>query len=345
LTPLPALQAFAQRLLQAAGMEADKAEAMARLLVLTDAMGRRTHGLAQLPAYLAELDKGSMAKTGGPEVLSDNGTVAVWDGRYLPGMWLVEQAIELCLPRAAQFGLAAVSIKRNHHIGSLATLGKLAADKGCLALIANSDPAGARVAPYGGTEALMTPNPIALAYPGAPNPVLIDISASITTTSMTRTKLARGEQFEHAWLLDAQGQPTRDPAVLEQTEPRGSLQPLGGPDYGHKGFGLGLMVEALSQGLSGEGRRNGPKRWGGNTYVQVIDPRQFAGLDAFTGQMDYLSERCRANRPVRADTPVRVPGDAAARSLAAASEQGLHIDDATWGSLTQWAGKLGVALP
>jgi len=37
------------------------------------------------------------------------------------------------------------------------------------------------------------------------------------------------------------------------------------------------MIEALSQGLSGHGRKNGPKRWGGNTFVQVLDPDFFAG--------------------------------------------------------------------
>ena len=30
--------------------------------------------------------------------------------------------------------------------------------------------------------------------------------------------------------------------------------PLGGLEYGHKGFGLALGIEALSQGLSGSGR-------------------------------------------------------------------------------------------
>ena len=231
------LESFAQSLFETAGMEADKAESVSRLLVMTDAMGRRTHGLAQVPAYLAEIQKGSMATTGKYAVVKDNGvTSALWDGNYLPGLWLVEQAIKTCLPRAKIYGLAAIAIKRNHHIGCLASLCKIATDQGFIALIANSDPAGARVAPFGGTEALMTPNPIAMGYPGTPNPVLIDISASITTTSMTRQKFARNELFEHLWLQDGAGVPTRDPAVFENTTPRGSLMPLGGGNMGTKGL-------------------------------------------------------------------------------------------------------------
>lgn len=339
------LQSFAQALFGAAGLDADKAATVARLLVLTDAMGRRTHGLAMAPLYLAEIAKGTMAVDGEPEVVSDNGHVAVWDGGYRPGLWLVNRAIEAALPRAGRWGVSAVALRRSHHIGCLAALAKQAADRGFVALIANSDPAGQRVAPYGGTEALFTPDPFAVGYPGAQHPVLVDICASITTTSMTRQKHAAGELFEHPWLLDSEGRPTRDPAVLEHSVPRGSLQLVGGRDHGHKGFGLALMIEALSQGLSGHGRKDEPRRWGGNVFVQLLNPALFAGADAFHEQMDHFSDRCRANRPVDPAQPVRVPGDQAARSLAQAQSQGITYDGPTRQALRQAADTLNVALP
>jgi LDH2 family malate/lactate/ureidoglycolate dehydrogenase len=345
LIPIAALEAFGRALFVAAGMDAPKAASVARLLVLTDAMGRRTHGLAMAPLYLADIGKGGMAVTGEPEVVTDNGHVAVWDGRYLPGLWLVEQALETLMPRAAQTGLAALALRRSHHIGCLAALVKQAADRGFVALIANSDPAGQRVAPFGGTEALFTPDPFAVGYPGQPHPVLVDICASITTTSMTRQKHAAGQRFEHPWLLDSDGRPTDDPAVLEHADPRGSLQLIGGTEYGHKGFGLALMIEALSQGLSGHGRKDTPRRWGGNVFVQVLDPALFAGRDAFGEQMDFFSGRCRANRPIDPARPVRVPGDQAARGLADALQQGIGYDEATTRALQQAAAPLGVALP
>ena len=339
------LKQFATALLEKAGMDAEKSAAMARLLVLTDAMGRRTHGMAMLLLYLKEIQSGGMRTQGEPEVVRDNGITAVWDGDYLPGMWLVEKAILQAMPRAAEHGIAAVVIRRSHHIGCLAALAKIAADQGFVALITNSDPAGQRVAPYGGTEALMTPNPLAFGYPGADHPVLVDMCASITTTSMTRQKVAEGKQFDHPWLQDANGKPTRDPAVLENTTPRGSLLPLGGQEYGHKGYGLSLMVEALSQGLSGHGRKDAPKRWGGNTYVQVISPDMFAGGDAFAEQMNHLSDRCRTNKPINPAQPVRVPGDAAAKSIADAQKNGINYDVLTWDGLCEWANKLGVEVP
>lgn len=340
-----ALEQFATALFSQVGMDEGKAQTLGRFLVLTDAMGRRTHGLAMANLYLADIEKGGMALSGEPEVIKDNGISVVWDGGYLPGLWLVNEAIEEAIPRAQKHGIAAYAIRKSHHIGCLAALVKQATDHGLIAQISNSDPAGARVAPYGGCEALFTPNPMAMGYPGAHNPVLIDICASITTTSMTRQTFAAGQQFEHPWLLDAEGKPTRDPAVLENQQPRGSLQLLGGQEYGHKGFGLALGIEALSQGLSGHGRKDAPKRWGGNVFLQVIDPELFAGREAFTEQMDHLSERCRTNKPIHADKPVRLPGDQAAAGIDKAQRQGLAYDRQTWQGLAEWADKLKVALP
>jgi L-lactate dehydrogenase len=257
----------------------------------------------------------------------------------------VNRAVDVAIERIARCGVVTVSIRRSHHIGCLAALVKQAADRGFVAIIANSDPAGQRVAPYGGTQPLFTPNPFAIGYPGQDHPVLVDICASITTVSMTRQKFAAGEVFEHPWLLDALGNPTCDPAVLENREPRGSLQLVGGQEYGHKGFGLALMIEALSQGLSGHGRRDAPAGWGGNVFLQVIDPEFFAGRSAFAEQMNFLSERCRGNRPIRPGQPVRVPGDQAARGIATAMREGVAFDGQSWEAIVRCARDLGVALP
>src|SRR5262249_60476085 len=89
------LASFAASLLAAAGMDSAKADCMARILLLTDMMGRLTHGLAQCANYLDEIKSGQMTTSGAPEVIRDTGATIVWDGRYLPGLWLGDTAIEL----------------------------------------------------------------------------------------------------------------------------------------------------------------------------------------------------------------------------------------------------------
>lgn len=332
-------------LLAAAGMEQEKADTVARLLVLTDMLGRRTHGVALCPLYLDQLERGLMTPAGEPEWVRDNGAVLVWDGRYLPGLWLVGRALDIAFERVGSHGVITFAMRRSHHIACLATLVKQATDRGLIAILATSDPAFAFVAPHGGREPVLTPNPFAIGWPGTRAPVLVDISASITTVSMARQKAARGEPLEHPWLLDAEGRPTRDARVLEQTEPRGSLLLLGGLESGHKGFGLALMVEALTQGLSGLGRKDTEKRWGGNVFLQVLDPEAFAGRDAFLAGMDHLAELCQASAPLREGVPVRLPGEQAERNIARAREQGVPVDGAVVERLAAAAARHGLAMP
>jgi LDH2 family malate/lactate/ureidoglycolate dehydrogenase len=339
------LTRFTGDLLAAGGMEHEKAQTVARLLVLTDMLGRRTHGVALSPLYVDQLEQGLMTPNGQPECVRDNGAVVVWDGNYLPGLWLVSRALDFAFERIATQGVVTLAIRRSHHIACLATLVKQATDRGYVAILATSDPAFSWVAPYGGREPLLTPNPFAIGYPGTRTPVLVDICASITTVSMARQKAATGEEFEHPWLLDAEGKQTRDPRVLEQTESRGSLLLMGGLEYGHKGFGLALMVEALTQGLSGLGRKDTEKRWGGNVFLQVLDPEAFAGREAFLTQMDYLTERCQANAPQHEGVPVRMPGEQADRSIAAARERGVPLADHTVQQLGDMALRFGLVMP
>jgi L-lactate dehydrogenase len=304
---VPRLEAFVCSLFEAAGLDADKAATLAQLLVLTDAMGRRTHGLAMVPLYLAELAQGTMAKSGEPEVVKQRGVVALWDGGYLPGQVVVARAIDWAVSRAADNGIAAVTIRRSHHIGCLAALALRAVEQGFVALIANSDPAGARVAPYGGTEALFTPDPFAIGYPGTPNPVLVDICASITTTSMTRQKAAEGTTFAQPWLLDHEGRPTTDPRVLEHSTPRGSLQLIGGLDHGHKGFGL---VDGRGA-VTGARRTRPPRRAEalGRQHLRAGDRARAVCRPRRVRQADGLFWRSLSQQPAdRRRTPSALAG-------------------------------------
>ncbi len=343
--PVEPLTGFAAALFAAAGMEPDKAHTTARLLVLTDMLGRRTHGLALASLYVVQLEKGQMTPGGEPECVKDTGAVVVWDGNYLPGLWLVDRALDLAFGRIATHGVVSVAIRRSHHIACLAALVKQATDRGYLAILATSDPAFGFVAPYGGREPLLTPNPFAIGYPGTHTPVLVDISSSITTVSMARGKAAAGASLEHPWLMDAEGRPTNDPRVLEKDGARGSLLLLGGLEYGHKGFGLALMVEALTQGLSGYGRKDTETRWGGNVFLQVLDPEAFAGRDAFLAQMDYLTDRCHANAPLHEGTPVRMPGEQAERRISQARAGGVALAAATVERLATAAARYGLTMP
>src|SRR5271166_213722 len=217
---------FAAELLARSGMAEDRAHIVARLLIEADLLGHTTHGLALLPAYLREISGGNMAVAGDPEVVSDRGAALVWDGKRLSGLWLTAQAVEIASRRARVHGLAAVAIRNSHHIGCLAVFLEQPAREGLMALVASSDPAGRGVAPFGGTAPLFTPNPLAVGIPTEGDPILIDVSASITTISLADRLRREGGRFPGLWAIDAAGNPTDDPGVLK-SDPPGSLLPVG----------------------------------------------------------------------------------------------------------------------
>lgn len=333
---------FAQSLFEAAGLNQEKAESVSRLLVLTDMIGRPTHGLAQTKAYIDALGQGTMGKEESIEIVRDTGSTMVWDGHYLPGLWLVEQAIEVASQRVSEHGVVTVAIRKSHHIGCLAALVKQAVDKGYVVTLASSGPHGKYAAPFGGTRSLLSPNPIAWGIPARRDPIIVDMTATITTVSMTREKAKAGELFEHAWLIDHKGQPTRDPRVMEMSDPPGSLMWLGGMESGHKGFGLALMVDALTQALCGHGRKDGPTRWGAGVFLQLMDPEAFAGRDAFFDQVDHLIDACHDNPPANPQAPVRLPGELINQRINDAIEKGVPLSTQTLGQLKLAANKLGV---
>ncbi len=338
------LVAFAAALYRAAGCDGDKPEISAELLVMADAMGHTTHGLAQLPGYLEDLASGAMLAKGEPRLVSDRGPSLVWDGERLPGVWLTAKAVDLAIRRARQFGQCAIAIGRSHHIACLATFLPAATSAGMMVMIASSDPSDAMVAPYGGRRAVFTPDPVAIGIPTAGDPILIDISASITTAGMTNRLAREGRKYPGLWALDAEGKPSDDPKAVLATPP-GTLLPVGGLDHGHKGYGLALMVEALTQALAGHGRADGETRWGAGVFVQVYDPTAFAGLPAFIRQSEWLAEACRNNPPAPGREAVRLPGGSALPRWRDAKEKGLALYPAILPNLKPWAERYGLALP
>ena len=180
------LREFAAALTSHAGLAPAIGHTVAEVLVEGDLLGHDTHGLHLLAGYLRELDAGTMGKTGPMKVLAERAAVATWDGLRLPGPWLVREAIDWALPRARTHGQASVVIRRSHHIACLAAYLEAPAREGMMVLIASSDPAVASVAPHGGTRAVFTPDPLAVGFPAGEDPVMVDISASITTNEIGR---------------------------------------------------------------------------------------------------------------------------------------------------------------
>ena len=333
---------WAARLLETTGLPAEPAKVVAAGLVEGDLYGHSTHGLALLPDYVEELESGAMEREGAPQVVADAGAIALWDGRRLPGVWITQLAVADSIRRAEKLGLGGVAIRRSHHIACLAAFLEEPARNGYLILVISSDPSARHVAPYGGLKPVMTPNPIAAGIPRDPDPILIDVSMSTTAAGVVARHKALGKKLPGQWLLDGKGQATDDPSALGNG---GSILPIGGVDNGYKGFGLSLLVEALTQSLAGFGRADGPTEWGAGVCVLAFAPSKLAGNDAFRHQTNWLAEACLSQESIDPSRPIRLPGQLALERKRQAMREGLVLPEIVFDRLKALSERKGMPLP
>jgi L-lactate dehydrogenase len=128
-------------------------------------------------------------------------------------------------------------------------------------------------------------------------------------------------------------------------DPPGTLLPLGGVEAGHKGFALGLLIEALTSALAGYGRADGETRWGASVLVLVIDPARFGGAEKFAREAGWMAEAVHANPPVPGGAAPRLPGE---RGLALRADQlahGVALHPSLPPVLAERARRAGISLP
>ncbi len=331
-------------LLTRAGLPPAPAGITSEILVEGDLMGKTTHGLQLMTPYLTEIENGGLVLDGEPDEMADTGAAFTWDGRYMSGPWLVMRAMDEAERRVGEHGVVTAVIRKTHHIGALQAYLMRATGRNLMMILMASDPREESVAPHGGVVARYSPNPIAVGIPTSADPILIDVSVSATANGVVNRAHKESRRLPGAWLKDARGNPTDDPAV-RFAEPPGALYPLGGPDLGYKGFGLGIMIEVLTNALGGYGRADRPTHWGATVFLQLIDPARFGGTEAFLRENDFLAEFFRSTPVAAGDPPVQMPGDGALRRRREQLENGVVLYPGIMDTLAEWAQKYGVELP
>lgn len=340
------LTEFVARLFAAAGVPEQDAGTVAHSLVGANLRGHDSHGVMRVPQYVDFLRKGAYRTGVELKVEHETPAVVVCDGQWGLGQVQAHRLLDLILPRAQALGVAAGSARECGHIGRLGEYAERAAAEG-LVLIAtvNNCGAGQRVAPPGGLEPRLGTNPLCAAVPTRDVPVVLDFGTSVVAEGKVRVYHINKRPVPEGWLLDPQGRPTTDPSVLYES-PLGSILPMGG-SQAYKGFGLGLVLDMLSGGLTG-GRSShpgAPAARGNNVVFLALDPARFAGRDALLRESSQLADYVRNTPRAPGVETILLPGDPERRTLERRSAEGIPLEDAHWAKLTDLAAELGVAPP
>lgn len=339
------LERFIEQLFLDAKVSPEVAQVVSQVLVEGDLLGHHTHGVKLAQGYLKDLRNGqAKGHAASLRIVKQSPAAVLYDADYLLGPYCVEQALSFTATAARTFGIGVATIRRSHHIACLAAYLQRYTDQGLIPMVLTSDPAVASVAPHGGLDPVYTPNPLGIGIPTGGKPILIDVSMSTVTNGLVNKTHQAGGQLEHPVLIGEGGQPTRDTAAFFASPP-GAILPLGSVEFGHKGFALGTMVEALTAGLGGFGRKDGVRQWGAAVTVLSFDPDFFGGVDALKAEMDHFVERCVNSRPREPQHPVRMPGHAGISRRELAFEQGLALPDDVLAALRAAAQEAGHDYP
>jgi uncharacterized oxidoreductase len=341
-----ALIPFVSSIFQTRGVPRDEADQVANSLVDANLAGHDSHGLIRIVQYVKAIEDGQLKPGAKLTVVNETPAVVACDGNWGLGQVQAHRLLDRLMPKAGAVGVAAGTLKHCGHIGRLGEYAERAAAAGfALLSTVNNHGFGRAVAPPGGVEGRIGTNPLCIGAPTRGEPVVLDIGTSVCAEGKVRVCYNKGTPVPEGWLLDAQGNPTTDPRVLYH-EPRGTIRPLGG-DQAYKGFGIGLLLDMLVGGLTGGSCSRpeiGPKS--ANTVLFVLfASAHFAGVEHFLEEVSTLADNVRSCRRAEGVSAITLPGDPERNARLQRRQQGITLDDGTWGQLSALAERLQVGLP
>jgi L-2-hydroxycarboxylate dehydrogenase (NAD+) len=318
----PRLRGLATSLLERRGAPPAAAWLQADLLIEAELCNLPSHGLQRLPLLLARIDRGLADPSAtGTHRWRRRGLLEV-EGQRALGPVAVMAALEALAPAIEDTGLALAAIRNANHIGMLAYYVEQAAIRGLIGIVLSTSEA--LVHPFGGTEAVLGTNPIAISIPTGEAPFVLELATSLVPMGKIHNHALRGENLQPGWAVDADGNPTIDPEAAKS----GAIAPFGDA----KGYGLGLAFELLVAALAGSDLApeirgtldaNHPVNKG--DVLILIDPGADDGLMArLAAYLDGL----RVSRPADINRPVAIPGDGMRARRYAALRDGIELPEA-----------------
>ena len=338
------LAEFVTRIFVAAGATEAVAREVADHLVAANLKGHDSHGVGMIPAYVANIRNGNLQVDAHANVLRDNGAVLMIDGGFGFGQVVGREATDLALERVRTTGVVCAGVRNCHHLGRIGTYGEQCGNAGYVSVhFVNVVGHPPQVSPFGGRERRMTTNPFCCVVPRpGEEPLVLDMATSAIALGKVRVAHMKGEPVPEGALVDHEGVPTSDAAVMFQ-EPFGALGPFGA----HKGYGLAVMCELLGGALAGEwtAQPAHPRNTNivNHMLMFVLDPAALGGGAAFESEVREMVAYLRGTTPARGFDRVRVPGEPEQESRAARLAEGIPIDDNSWGGIVRAAEAAGLS--
>src|ERR1700736_1761928 len=303
------LEAFIASALVSVGIPTADAAQVAALMAEADAYGGDAHGIFRLQQYVTQIETGGVNSRPNIRVINDRPGTALIDGDNALGHLVMKQAAELAIEKARQTGVGWVGTRRSNHAGPAHLYARMPMQQDMVGLYLGVGNANL-VPPWGGTEVLLSTNPIAIAVPGSRHPaIVLDMATTNTALGKIRLMAQRNEPIPEGWMIDRQGKPLTDPKRASE----GFLVPIGGP----KGYGLALMFGLLAGTLNGAAFGRDVVNYTKDTKtpsnsgqaIVALDIAGFADVQVFKQKVDDVWDMMKSSPTLPGFDEVRLPGE------------------------------------
>ena len=334
------LRSLCRGIFEGAGAPSDIASAVAESLVLTNLFGHDSHGVLRVKQYVSMIGDGMIKPSARPGVKRRFGATAMVTGGYGFGQIGARFTAELAIELAQQHGISAVSLGQSTHIGRLGEYTHMIAAGGLIGICFTSGTMfRGWVTPYGGRERVFGTNPMSFAVPCEDSgTLLLDFATAGVAHGKIVLARAKGSPVPTGMMLDKQGRPTTDAAILDDGA---VLLPMGA----HKGSGLAMMMEIIPTLLAGHRPITSAEfHFGNPTLMMALDPRAFDEDTDFRRHVGAVTRRVKATAPAEGFEEVLLPGEPEARSYQERAKDGIPLPDAVWADLRGLAQEMGIEL-
>lgn len=341
--PAQVMERYITQIFAATPLPEDQAKIVADHLVEANLMGHDSHGVIRTPGYVRQLVDGAIRPVTEHKIVRETPVSRVIDAERSIGIVVATQAMEMAVDRALEHTLGAVAVHHSSHIGRLGAYPPMAANRDCIGiLILNGG--GRFTAPFGGTDRRLPPNPIAISVPTEDGPpMMLDITTSMAAGGKVEVAAARGVPVPDGWLVDGEGNAVFEADRFQRGEV--AMLPLGGP-AGHKGYGLGMMIDAIAGGLSWAGcSQDQPSRGGSGYLALAIRIDSFIDLDEYKREVQTLIDWVKSSATLPGVKRIYYPGEIEEEKRRQRTRDGISIEESTWSRLAETAEKLGVETP
>jgi ureidoglycolate dehydrogenase (NAD+) len=338
---LPAqLENFCTSVLTAVGLSDEHATLVARSLVEANLRGVDSHGLLRLPIYVKRMEMGLINVKPSLTVERTANATAKLDADNGPGQVAGIEAMKVALELARESGCGIVSVRGSNHFGAAAFFAVEAPRADMIGIALTH--AEADVVPFGGRTPQLGTNPIAIALPvTGREPLVLDMATSIVSMGKVLAAAAEGTDIPEGWAVDEDGNPSTDPRRAR------AVLPMAGP----KGYGLALVIDALSALLAGAAFGSHIRRMYDDFSTPqeiahlfvVLDPGRFVPTDEFKSRLAELIDEIKTTAPADGFDEVLVPGEVEVRTQSARAD-GIPLPEAVVEQLEAIGARYGTSL-